>query len=431
MMLTSPAQQVLSVLQMARQGRFDEVRDLFAEPLRPMVSAAAPQGAWDAELARLGAVCSVGAPVSEAGPGGVTVVKVAVTCQRGAMALVASVTALGQLTGIQLAPPSAAGPVAPWVPPGYVDVSRFEEEEVELGPLPLAVPGTLAIPKEPRPCAAVVVLAGSGPNDRDGTVARSKPLKDLAWGLASGGIAVLRFDKVTFAHPAEMRADEGFTVADEYLTHASAAVRLLSEHPAVDRRRIFVLGHSLGGTVAPRLAAEEPSLAGLIILAGGNEPLHWAAVRQVRYLASLNPATATAAGPVVEARSEQARRVDSPELSSSTPSSELPFGTPASYWVDLRSYRPVQALAALSKPVFILQGGRDYQVTVEGDLAAWQAGLADRADVTVRVYPSDNHFFFSGTGPSTPLEYEPAQHVDPAVVSDIVDWLGAVAAGRR
>lgn len=224
---------------MARQGRFDEVRDLFAEPLRPMVSAAAPQGAWDAELARLGAVCSVGAPVSEAGPGGVTVVKVAVTCQRGAMALVASVTALGQLTGIQLAPPSAAGPVAPWVPPGYVDVSRFEEEEVELGPLPLAVPGTLAIPKEPRPCAAVVVLAGSGPNDRDGTVARSKPLKDLAWGLASGGIAVLRFDKVTFAHPAEMRADEGFTVADEYLTHASAAVRLLSEHPAVDRRRIF------------------------------------------------------------------------------------------------------------------------------------------------------------------------------------------------
>jgi hypothetical protein len=73
--------------------------------------------------------------------------------------------------------------------------------------------------------------------------------------------------------------------------------------------------------------------------------------------------------------------------------------------------------------MLILQGGRDYQVTVEDDLSRWKAGLAHRPEVTIRVYEADNHLFFPGTGPSTPAEYEPAQHVDPAVIADIAEWL--------
>ncbi len=73
--------------------------------------------------------------------------------------------------------------------------------------------------------------------------------------------------------------------------------------------------------------------------------------------------------------------------------------------------------------MLILQGGRDYQVTVEDDLSRWKAGLGHRPDVTIRVYDADNHLFFSGIGPSTPAEYDLAQHVDPAVVTDIARWL--------
>jgi uncharacterized protein len=73
--------------------------------------------------------------------------------------------------------------------------------------------------------------------------------------------------------------------------------------------------------------------------------------------------------------------------------------------------------------MLILQGARDYQVTVDDDLDMWRAGLQDRANVTIRVYEKDNHLFFVGSGPSTPAEYEPAQHVDPEVVGDIASWM--------
>jgi uncharacterized protein len=111
-------------------------------------------------------------------------------------------------------------------------------------------------------------------------------------------------------------------------------------------------------------------------------------------------------------------------LSAATPAGGLLFGLPASFWLDEREYDPVLAAVALDKPLLILQGGRDYQVTVEDDLARWREGLGRRADVTIRVYDADNHLFFPGTGKSTPADYAPPQHVDPAVVADIAQWLG-------
>jgi pimeloyl-ACP methyl ester carboxylesterase len=235
-------------------------------------------------------------------------------------------------------------------------------------------------------------------------------------------VAVLRFDKVTYAHPKEVADKPDFTVTDEYAPAARAAVRLLREHEAIDR--IYLAGHSLGGTVAPRIAAAEPTITGVVLLAAGAQPLHWAAVRQFRYLASL-PQGAVAAKATIEAITEQAERVDSALLSADTPSTELPFGVPAPYWLDLRGYDPAATAAALDLPIFIAQGGRDYQVTVADDLTRWQTRLADRPNVTIRVYEPDNHLFFPGSGPSTPDESEPAQHMDPDVVVDIAGWLTA------
>ncbi|MGO8877219.1 MAG: alpha/beta hydrolase family protein [Acidimicrobiales bacterium] len=294
-----------------------------------------------------------------------------------------------------------------------------------LGSPPRAVPGTLSLPRRPGRHPAVVLLAGSGVLDRDETIGRNKPFKDLAWGLASGGVAVLRFDKVTFAHPAEVKGAADFTLADEYVPHAVAAVELLGRHPGVDAGRIVLLGHSLGGTAAPRVAVAAPAVAGLVLLAAGAEPLQWSIVRQVRYLASLDPATAAASQSAIEALVEQATLVDGPRLSAATPPGELPLGAPASYWLDLRAVDPVAVAASLDRPILLLQGGRDYQVTVADDLARWQAGLAGRSDVSVRIYPADNHLFFPGSGPSSPAEYEPVRHLDPAVVSDIAEWLTA------
>jgi len=164
-------------------------------------------------------------------------------------------------------------------------------------------------------------------------------------------------------------------------------------------------------------------VAGLVLLAGGAQPLQWAAVRQISYLASLAPATAAASQPGIDALTAQARMVDSPDLSPETPDAELPFGVPAPYWLDLRGYDPVAVAAGLPQPMLLVQGGRDYQATVADDLSRWRAGLDQRPDVTIRVYPADNHFFFPGTGPSSPAELAAAQHLDPEVVADVSDWL--------
>jgi uncharacterized protein len=405
--MTDPLTTAATTLRLLWEERFTDIHDLFAPTLRAMVTTEALSTGWNAAKAQAGSITSTGTPVTEPAPGGgATLVKVPVTAEHGPFTIVVTVTDAGELAGLRLTPGRAADPAAPWEPPGYADTDAFDEREVTIGTGPTAVPGTLSLPHRTGP--GVVLLTGSGPNDRDSTLGPNKPLKDLAWGLATLGIAVLRFDKVTHAHGAAARANRAFTLVDEYLPHALAAIHQLQQHTD----RVYVLGHSLGGTVAPRVAAAEPSTAGVVILAGGAQPLHWAAVRQLRHLGTPQSA--------VDEMARRATVVDSPGLTPDTPDDDLPFTVPAAYWLDLRGYDPVATAAALDTPILVVQGGRDYQVTVDDDLTRWQAGLPD---ATVRVYPADNHLFFPGTEPSTPAEYETPQHMDLDVITDIATWL--------
>jgi len=258
---------------------------------------------------------------------------------------------------------------------------------------------TMSTPLRPGQSPAVVLLTGSGPLDRVGTIGPNKPLKDLASSLATLGIALLRSDKVTFAHGDLVSRTANLTFADEHVPAALAAIGQLSNDRAVDPGRIFIAGHSLGGTVAPRVAATaDRSVAGLALLAAGAAPLHRAMVRQLRYLASLDRAAEAVTERAIAVLERQADLVDSEDLCLSTPRNDLPLGAPASYWLEFRDYDPVATAASLNCPVLAVQGGRDYHSTVPDDFARWQSGLADRPEVTVRYYPSDNHLFARPTG---------------------------------
>lgn len=413
-----------TVMQLLQTGRFADIDKLRLPALRELASADALRSPWRQLITTQGPITLVGTPLTEsAGPNN-TIVKIHVTCERGAFAVLMAIDQAGSLQGMQFAPPEAAEPLHPWQPPPYANPASFTEYAVTVDCAPLATPGTLSLPDSPRPVSAMVLLAGSGPVDQDVTMGRNKIFKDLAWGLASRGIAVLRFDKVNYTHRDALANVTDFTVVDEYIGPAVAAIRLLRKHALVDAARVFLLGHSQGGTVAPRIVAAEPSVAGLVVLAGATQPLHHTLVRQFRYLAAIrDPGADLDADPAIQTITRQSALIDSPDLSPSTPDHLLPLGVPAPYWLDLRSYDPVAVAAQLDKPMLIVQGGRDYQVTVDDDLIGWQTGLADRGDVTIRIYPADNHLFFPGSGPSTPAEYEPAQHVDEAVVTDIAQWV--------
>lgn len=394
---------------------FAQAVELFAPPLRAAVSADALRLAYAAEAAGRGGVRGIGEPVSEPREADLVRVRIPVVCADGGFTVVTSVGGDGLLHGLRLA--SDGG--AEWQPPDYANPARFIEREVLLGTGPLAVPGTLSLPVGLGPWPAAVLLSGGGAFDRDESSGPNKPLKDLAWGLATRQVAVLRFDKATFAHPDRLPSD--FTMADEYLPPALAAVQLLRQQPGVAADRIHLLGHSMGGKAAPRIAAADPSIAGLVLLAADAQPMHEAAVRVARHLAALAPDLGM--DEAVAALTRQAALVAGPGLTPDTPSELLPLGFSAAYWLDLRGYDAVATAAGLACPMLILQGGRDYQVTVADDLSRWQAALADRPEVAIRIHQDANHLFLPGNGRATPAEYARPGHIDPAVVDEIATWL--------
>ncbi|MFJ4658573.1 hypothetical protein ACIP5Y_45500 [Nocardia sp. NPDC088792] len=413
---TDPATVGATVAALCRDELFDDLEELFAPNLRAAVSAETVRVAWSSEIATIGAVRELGEPRTEAIAGGLIRVSIPVRCEHGGMTLVVAVDDTGALQGFRLAPPADA-----WTPPPYASERKLTEHEITLGPAESEVPAILTLPRGRGPCPAVV-LVSSGPVDRDLTVGPNKPFKDLAWGLATRGVAVLRYDKSTRVHP-ESVTRPGFTMVDEYLPNAVAAVRFLRQHERVDAARVFLAGHSGGGKAVPRVAAAEPAVAGLVIMAGDTVSMPYSAIRTARYLAGPDPDPVTRAA--ADAFIRQAEATDSPGLTADTPASELLFGWPASYWLDLRAYDQVKTTVSLNKPILVLQGARDYQVTLAEDLPGWQTALADHPKAAFRTYAADDHMFFPGTGPSAPAQYEEPNHVDPAVITDIADWVGA------
>ena len=137
------------------------------------------------------------------------------------------------------------------------------------------------------PC--VILVHGSGPHDRDETIGPNKPFRDLAWGLAERGIAVVRYEKRTKAYgaacvPAGRELDYDTEAVDD-------AVAIVEQVKGFARAgfpdSVYVLGHSLGGTLAPRIAGRSKGLAGIIILAGLARPLEDALEEQFYYTSSL------------------------------------------------------------------------------------------------------------------------------------------------
>lgn len=325
-----------------------------------------------------------------------------------------------RVVGLNMRPATV---VTQYTPPGYVAQDRYRESmvTVDAGGWPLG--GTLTMPTGAGPFPAVVLVHGSGPSDRDATFGPNRPFRDLAWGLASRGIAVLRYDKRTYVHRARVATLTDLTVKHETIDDALAAVALLRRTPGVRADRIFVAGHSLGGMLAPRIGAADPAIGGLIVLAGAVRPLAESILAQTRYLAEVDGAVnGDEQRQIAEAEAIVARvRTLKP---GDPPLTGVLAGGPVSYVLDLRGYHPPTAARALALPMLVLQGERDYQVTMD-DFAAWRAALGGRADVRLTSYPALNHLLMAGTGRSTPAEYRIEGHVDEAVVSDIAAWVAA------
>ncbi len=401
------------------KGETAAVAALFSPQMAAALPAERFREVWNGLPAQLGALKSLGDPVirSEAG---VENAWVPATFANAVVSLRMYFDAEGRLAGLRILP---GPPPAEWSPAPYADPAKAREREVTVGSGAWALPGTLALPAEGSgPFPALVLVHGSGPNDRDEAVGGAKPFRDLAGGLAARGIAVLRYEKRTKVHGAKM-AGKPVTLEEEVVDDALSAAALLRATPGVDPKRVAVLGHSLGGTMAPRIASRDRALAGIVLLAGAARAPEELVEDQMDYLASVGAAPKD----VVAATKADVARLKTLSPGSPEAATATLLGVPASYWLSFRGYDPAATAKGLGIPVLVLQGGRDYQVTAK-DLERWKRALEGDPRATIRLFPSLNHLFVAGEGPSSPVEYERPGHVAPEVIEAIAAWAKALPA---
>jgi len=317
---------------------------------------------------------------------------------------------------------TAAAAKAAWTPPAYAKTESFHERDVTVGAAPWQLPGTLTLPNGAGPFPAVVLVHGSGANDRDESIGSNKTFKDLAWGLASQGIAVLRYDKRTKVHGREVVQLTNLTVKEETVDDAQLAVDLLASQPETQAKHVFVLGHSLGGYVGPRIAAGDQKVAGLILLAGSTRPMEELLVEQVRYGAGLNGKITPQGQEAIEKAEKEEAAIRDPNLKPGTTLTLFGVPVPSSYFLDLRNYHPGETAATLHRPILVLQGERDIQVRL-ADFDGWKKALGSQPSASFKTYPALNHLFMPGSGPGSEAEYFQPNHVPEEVVQDIAGWV--------
>ncbi|MCH6264568.1 alpha/beta hydrolase family protein [Neobacillus citreus] len=291
--------------------------------------------------------------------------------------------------------------------------------------------GMLSIPEERNgTIPAVILVHGSGPSNMDGKVGNNFIFKEFAEGLSERGIAVIRYDKRTFVYGKEMRNDTGMSVKEETIEDAILAADLLRNEPRIDQNKIFIIGHSMGGMLAPRIDAEGGNFAGIIIMAGSPRKLEEIMMTQNDLaLKSLNRVIRFIAKKQVAALSSKLNNIYNltDEEAKSTP--VLGKHVKAYYLKEMGEHPAIHYLKDLDKPVLIMQGEKDVQSTVEDDFEAYKKQLDQKPNVTFKLYPNLNHLFMPaiyGNILKVQKEYKVAQKVESQVFKDIADWIHSV-----
>ncbi len=291
--------------------------------------------------------------------------------------------------------------------------------------------GVLTLPADAAgPVPAVVLVHGSGASNMDEKVGKLTPFKDIAEGLARHGIASIRYDKRTHAHGFKLLMDKSrpVTVKSETIEDAVLATELLKKDSRIDCEKIFIIGHSMGGMLAPRIDTEGGDYRGLIIMAGSPRRLEDIMMEQMAESLSqtggflqkiaeksVKKFTDKFAG-LYDLSDEEAMKV------------KMGGGTTLYYFKEMGQPPVSYYLEKINKPMLIMQGEKDFQVKADKDFAAYKEILQDRQNVTFKLYENLNHAFVRsvyGSISKAKKEYNIEQHIGENVIADIADWIKA------
>lgn len=327
---------------------------------------------------------------------------------------------------------------------------RAEEVSFENGDIHLE--GTLTLPEGTGPFPGVVLITGSGPQDRDEVVAGFPVFRLLSDHLTRRGIAVLRYDDRGVGGST---GSVSSSTTSDFAGDALAGIARLSEHPDVDPARVGLVGHSEGAVVAALAASRSEAVRFAVMLAGSTVPgteilyvqsaaiqrasgvpedrIEWNTDFQRRLFAALE------AGEDLEAHREElgaairegiealpeAQRASIADLDGyvQTQVSQQIDGLQSPWYRYFLTYDPAESLQGTRVPVLALFGELDLQVVVEQNRGPMEEGLAGNPDATIQVLPRANHLFQAATTGS-PAEYALLEQdfVD-GFLETISDWI--------
>ena len=293
---------------------------------------------------------------------------------------------------------------------------------------PYPLKARLTLPDDlSTPVPAVVLVHGSGSSNMDEKIYKLTPFKDLAEGLAEHGIAALRYDKRSFTHGLKMiRSKVPITVKEETIEDAILATELLRQDPRVDPEKIFIIGHSMGGMLSPRIDAEGGNFRGLILLAGSPRKLEDIMLSQNREMADLSGKLLRSILEKQTKKLEEMFRGLYDMTDEEAKAKKVGNGTTLYYFKDIGEHPAESYLEHLTKPILVLQGGMDFQVKPDVDYAMYQQILSGRENATFRLYPRLNHVFMPGIYGSitkAKQEYKVEQRMSGEVIADIAAWI--------
>lgn len=308
----------------------------------------------------------------------------------------------------------------------------------------LKLAGTLTLPPGKGPFPVALLITGSGPQDRDETIFGHKPFAVLADALTRKGVAVLRVDdRGVGASQAGSAKD---TTAD-FATDVQAGVAFLRARSDIDPARVGLIGHSEGGLIAPMVAAKDPKIAFVALMAApgvDGQTLILSQNRAISLAAGVpedrieaNLAQSKLAFDAVRTAPDDATALARLNKLLQRPGSPTDAATIAQirgiatpWWRAFLNSRPADALRQVKAPILAIGGARDLQVPAAENLQAIRKATAGNPDVTTRDLRGLNHLFqMSETG--LPAEYgRIEQTLAPAALELLVDWTVAHAKPR-
>lgn len=287
----------------------------------------------------------------------------------------------------------------------------------------IVLPATVVIPKSSKinRFPIIIFVHGSGPSNRDEEIGPNKPFKDLACGLAKYNIATVRYEKRSLEYGDQLALNkDSITIYDETIDDAVSILNYVSTLNYVDTTNIFILGHSQGAMCAPKIMQIFGRAKGGILMAAPARSLPVILLDQINHLLKTDSSDFKTHF-IANTLKYQVGVLESDSFNIKTKSIMLPFGQPAKYWLSLKNFDQLKTAREIQKPLLILQGEKDYQVTVT-DFNLWQNSL-DKSKATFKLYPKLNHLFFTSGAVNDPLEYEKPSHVHQEVIKGIAQWV--------